>query len=209
MRNEGPAPSMVHSLNLLSLSRSFCIKMENFSREIYSEIYFQPPHDDRVRIYESGLRPTHARHSRSRSRDRNGPGDITNITRGHMLDVRQVSSRISNSSSLPELMRHVRDNRKCLDFICASAAVSKGAKLMNKGLKSDITDFMDLVEISRNFLNRMDARGFVTLLRSLVISGQCKEGVIREILSHAEPKLRDFQPFQCLPASVSLPASSA
>ena len=148
--------------------------------------------DDRVRVYES--RPAHARlHDRSRSRDRNELTDITNITRGPLLDPRHLNSRIMNSQSLPELMRHVRENRQGFDYICASAAVSKAAKMMNKRSHSDVNDFMELFEISRTFFNRMDARGLVNLVHSLALSGQCRESFVGEILHYSETKLRDFE----------------
>ena len=126
---------------------------------------------------------------------------LTGVTRQHEanrqdLHPAQVVSRITNSQSLSELMHHVRGNRQSFDreFRCASAAVSKAAKMINKKSQPDINDFLELAEMARGRLPQMDARSLSTFIYSLAKAGQWKEDLIQEILTQAEPKLKYYNP---------------
>ena len=122
-----------------------------------------------------------------RGRHQNKPSDTNSL----------FYSIVKKSSSLTELMSHVRDGRQSLDSLGISLAVSKAAKLMNKSSQSDVKDFLELLEIARGYSHQMDTRSLSTFLYFLAKTNQHKEDLIREILDAAKLKLRDFNPQGC------------
>ena len=88
----------------------------------------------------------------------------------------------------------MRKHKTSFDFICASTALSKAAKLIDKRLQPEIDNFMEIVEIARRYLLEMEARNLSGFLHSLAKAGQCKEDIILEILKEAELKRKEFKP---------------
>ena len=145
----------------------------------------QPRERNRSREREEMQRRSSDNGGRQRGVTKNASGEV-------LHDAPLVNSWISKSKGMSELMKIVMKNRQSFDFICASAAVSKAAKMIDKRSQSDVNNFMELVEIARGYLPVMEPRNVGNFLYSLAKAGQFKEDLIREALREANPRLKSF-----------------
>ena len=58
--------------------------------------------------------------------------DYSGDKKPRLIHPKQINSMLMNSKNVSTLLCHARDNIQSFNYICASAAVSKAAKMINK-----------------------------------------------------------------------------